>query len=103
MRMIKRLTEEIRGNIDEAEEKIKTAYKLRETDRQTADWYRDMAVAHLGFNATGHSIVSRMIRETESAMHDNPKLPGMIEVYNDLHADIMAEAAEVQGMISAYK
>ena len=103
MWMIKKLSGDIRENIHEAKEKIMTAYKLKEKDRAMADWYRDMAVAHLGFNQTGHTIVARMIRETESMMADNPKLPGMIEVYNDMHADIMAEAAEVQGMISAYK
>lgn len=105
MKMIKKISDDMWENIHEAKDKIKEAYKLRERDedRSMADWYRDMAVAHLGFNATGHQIVTRMIRETESKMHDNPKLPGMVEVYKDLHADIMAETAEVQGMISAYK
>lgn len=103
MKMIKMLSEDIRGNIHEAEEKIKTAYKLREKDKSLADWYRDMAVAHLGFNTTGHSLVARMIHEAEAEMHDNPMLPGMKAVYNEMHADIMAEAAEVQGMIAAYK
>ena len=103
MKMIKMLSEDIRENIHEAEEKIQTAYKLREKDRAVADWYRDMAVAHLNFNNTGHTIVARMIHEADAAMKDNPMLPGMKAVYAEMHADIVAEAAEVQGMISAYK
>ena len=37
MRMIKKLSHEIKGNIYEAKEKIETAYKLRDTDRTIAD------------------------------------------------------------------
>ena len=103
MRMIKKLSHEIKGNIHEAREKIEIAYKLRETDRSAADWYKDMALAHMQFNNTGHTLVTRLIAESREHMKDNPLLPGMIAVYDDMHADIMAEAAEVHGMISAYK
>ena len=30
-------------------------------------------------------------------------MPGMVAVYEDMHADIMRESAEVQAMIAAYK
>ena len=103
MRMIKKLSHEIKGNIYGAKEKIETAYKLRDTDRAIADWYKDMALAHMQFNNTGHTLVSRQIAEARESMKDNPLLPGMIAVYDDMHSDIMAEAAEVHGMISAYK
>ena len=103
MKMIKMLSEDIRGNIHEAKEKIKTAYRLRDTDKAVADWYKDMAVKHMAFNETGHSIVTRIIKDSEETSKANPLYAGMIAVYNEMHAEIMAEAAEVQGMISAYK
>ena len=103
MRMIKKLSEDIRENIHEAKEKIMTAYKLRDEDKSIADWYKEMAVRHIGFNEAGHSNVVRLIKEAEEKMQGNPMMPGMIAVYNEMHADIMAEAAEVQGMIAAYK
>ena len=103
MRIIKVLSDEIRHNIHEAREKIVHAYKLRETDKSVADWYRDMASAHIKFNDTGHSNVVRMIGEAKNAMENNPMMPGMLAVYEELHADIMAECAEVKAMIDGYR
>lgn len=103
MKLIKMLSEDIKGNIHEAEEKIKTAYKMRDTDKAVADWYKDMAVKHLAFNDAGHSIVVRLIKDAEETNKSNPLYPGMLAVYNEMHAEIMSENAEVQGMIAAYK
>lgn len=103
MKMIKMLSEDIRGNIQEAEEKIKIAYKLRDTDKAVADWYKEMAVKHMAFNEAGHNNVVRLIKAAEEEHKTNPLYAGMLAVYNEMHADIMAESAEVQGMISAYK
>ena len=103
MKMIKKLSEDIRENIREAREKITTAHRLKTEDKTAADWYRDMAVSHLGFNNAGHAMVAKLITDAETKMKENPMLPGMKAVYAEMHADIMVEAAEVQGMISAYK
>lgn len=103
MKLIKLLSDEIKHNIHEAEEKIEMAYKMRDADKAIGDWYRDMAVKHLAFNETGHSIVVRLIKEAEETHKANPLYAGMVAVYNEMHAEIMAESAEVQGMISAYK
>lgn len=103
MRMIKQLCYEIKGNICEAREKICTAYKLREKDKPLADWYRDMAAQHLAFNTVGHANVKRLIDEAKSKRADDKLMPGMVAVYEDMHADIMRDSAEVQAMISAYK
>ena len=103
MRMIKRLSDEIRQNIHEAREKIRTAYDLREKDRASADWYKEMAAAHLGFNTNGHANVVRLINETKAKKADHAMMPGMMAVYEDVHADLTRETAEVQAMIAAYK
>ena len=79
------------------------AYKLREKDKATADWYKDMAAQHLAFNQTGHANVKRLIDDAKSKRADDKLMPGMVAVYEDLHADIMRDSAEVQAMIAAYK
>lgn len=103
MRMIKQISGDIRCNISEAREKICTAYKLRDKDKAAADWYRDMAAQHLAFNTAGHANVKRLIDDAKSKRADDKLMPGMIAVYEDLHADIMRDSAEVQAMIAAYK
>lgn len=103
MRMIKQLSDAIRENIHEAKEKIRTAYALKDKDKAAADWYKDMAAAHLGFNAKGHEVVAKMITDARAKMAEHPMAPGMMAVYEEMHAEIIAENAEVQGMISAYK
>lgn len=103
MRMIKVLSDEIRGNIHEAREKIKKAYEYRDKDKSVADWYKEMAAAHMRFNDTGHNAAVSLIKEAREKMSGNPMMPGMLAVYEEIHADIAAEAAEVQAMITAYK
>ena len=103
MRMIKQLCCEIKGNICEAREKIGMAYKLRDKDKAAADWYKDMAAQHIAFNTAGHANVKRLIDEAKSKHADDKLLPGMVAVYEDMHADIMRDSAEVQAMIAAYK
>ena len=103
MQMIKLLSHDIRENIHEAREKIGEAYKLHDKDKATADWYRDMAAAHLRFNDAGHQNVARLIDEVRHKPDASPLTPGMLAVYEDMHADIIRENAEVQAMIAAYK
>ena len=103
MRLIKQVCCDIKGNICEARDKICTAYKLREKDMATADWYKDMAAAHMAFNQSGHANVKRLIDDAKSKRADDKLMPGMMAVYEDLHADIMRDSAEVQAMIAAYK
>lgn len=103
MRMIKRICCEIKGNICEAKDKICTAYKLREADKAAADWYRDMAAQHMAFNQAGHACAKRLIDEAKAKHADDPLMPGMMAIYEDMHGDIIRESAEVQAMIAAYK
>lgn len=103
MKMIKMLSEEIKGNICEAREKIGMTYKLREKDKAAADWYKDMAAQHIAFNTAGHACVKRLIDDAKAKHADDKLLPGMVAVYEDMHADIMRDSAEVQAMIAAYK
>ena len=74
MKMIKRLCAEIAGNIEEARDKIKTAYGLKTECPEAAAWYREMANAHIAFNTNGHALVKKMI-EAYKAGEDYKKKP----------------------------
>lgn len=103
MRMIKKVSDAIRENIHEAKDKINMAYRLRDEDKAVADWYREMAAAHIAFNTNGHNVVMRLIEEAKVEKVGNPMIPGMMAVYNEIHADLKRESAEVQAMIQNYK
>ena len=45
----------------------------------------------------------KMIDDAKAKHADDKLMPGMVAVYEDMHADIMRDSAEVQAMIAAYK
>ena len=100
MREIKHVVKDIEHNIREAREKITRAYNLMESNRPFADWQRDMAAQHLTFNGRGHEIVKKMIADV--AASTDPLAPGMRAMFEDMHADLMRESAEVKAMIDNY-
>ena len=106
MKMIKRLSAEIAGNIEEARDKIKTAYGLKTESPEAAAWYREMANAHIAFNTNGHALVKKVI-EAYKAGDDYKKNPeyadGMIAAYSAMHDELMEKTAEVRAMIEGYK
>lgn len=100
MRTIKVVVRDIEGNIREAREKIAKAYQMMESNRAYADWQRDMALQHLTFNSKGHEIVKKMIADV--AASTDPLAPGMRAMFEDMHADMMRDSAEVKAMIDNY-
>ena len=100
MRAIKNVARDIEGNIREAREKIAKAYQMMESNRPYADWQRDMAMGHLAFNAKGHEIVKKMIADVANST--DPLAPGMRAMFEDIHADMMRDTAEVKAMIDSY-
>ena len=106
MKMIKRLSAEIAGNIEEARDKIKTAYGLKTECPEAAAWYREMANAHIAFNTNGHALVKKMI-EAYKAGEEYKKKPeyaeGMMAVWKAIHEDMIAKSAEVRATIDGFK
>lgn len=100
MREIKHVVKDIEHNIREAREKIMRAYNMMESNRAYADWQRDMAMGHLAFNAKGHEIVKKMIADVANST--DPLAPGMRAMFEDIHADMMRDTAEVKAMIDSY-
>lgn len=101
MKMIKWASDIISGNLREARKYINKAYELRDTHQQAAEWCKDMAAKHIDFNSKGHELVKKLITEAENKQ--SPLAPGMMAVYNDMHADMIREQAEILAMISGYK
>lgn len=106
MKIIKKLSKDIAGNIDEAKDKIKTAYELKAECPEAAAWYREMANAHISFNNNGHSTVKKII-ENFKASDEYKKNPayadGMMAAWEAVHNELIARTAEVKAMVDGWK
>lgn len=106
MLIIKQLSADIAGNIDEAKEKIRMAYAVKAECPEAGAWYKEMAAAHIGFNANGHNAVKKVI-DSYKASEDYKQNPifadGMIAAWEAVHNDLIAKTAEVKAMIDGCK
>lgn len=106
MRLIKQLSADIAGNIDEARGKIRTAYEVRTESPEAGAWYKEMASAHLNFNTNGHAAVKKIIEayKTSDEYKNNPAFAdGMLTAWTAIHNDLITKTAEVKSMIEGYK
>lgn len=106
MKIIKRLSNDIACNIDEARDKIRTAYELKVESPEAAAWYREMASAHIGFNAKGHEVAKKLIdayKASDGYKRDPHYADGMLAAWNAIHNDLTARTAEVKAMIDGWK
>lgn len=106
MRLIKQLSADIAGNIDEARDKIRTAYEVRAESPEVGAWYKEMASAHLGFNTNGHNAVKKVIEAYKASdeYKRNPNFAdGMLTAWEAVHNDLIAKTAEVKAMVEGYK
>lgn len=106
MKLIKRISNEIAGNIDEAREKIRTAYALKAESPEAAAWYREMAAAHINFNSSGHAAVKKLIdahKNSDEYKRNPAYADGMIAAWTVIHDDLIAKTAEVKAMIDGFK
>jgi len=106
MRLIKTLCKEIECNIHEADDKIECAYRWKTTDANIAAWYKDMAQSHLTFNVKGHELVTMAINASKNSdeYKSHPEFyEGMMAMWQDKHAEILAHSARVKSMIDGYK
>lgn len=106
MKLIKRISNDIAGNIDEAREKIRTAYELKAESPEAAAWYREMANAHLGFNSKGHEVSKKLIetyKNSEEYKRNPAFADGMLGAWNAIHDDLIAKTAEVKAMVDGFK
>ena len=106
MKIIKRLSNDIAGNIEEARDKIRVAYELKAEFPEAAAWYREMAAAHINFNSNGHATVKKLIdahKNSEEYKRNPAYADGMIAAWTVIHDDLIARTAEVKAMIDGFK
>lgn len=106
MKIIKRLSNDIACNIDEAREKIRTAYELKAESPEAAAWYREMAAAHIAFNSNGHAAVKKLIdahKNSDDYKRNPAYADGMIAAWTVIHDDLIAKTAEVKAMVDGWK
>lgn len=106
MKLIKQLSAEIAGNIDEAKDKIRIAYSLKAEAPEAAAWYREMASAHIGFNSAGHSAVKKLIdayKASDAYKREPEYANGMIAAWESMHNDLATKSAEVKALIDGWK
>lgn len=106
MKIIKRLSNDIACNIEEARDKIRTAYELKSEYPEAASWYREMAAAHIGFNQSGHAAVKKLIEAYKASDEYKEKSEfanGMIAAWEAMHNEFVSKAAEVKAMIDGFK
>ena len=106
MKIIKRLSNDIACNIEEARDKIRTAYELKSEYPEAANWYREMAAAHIGFNQSGHAAVKKLIEAYKASDEYQKKAEfanGMIAAWEAMHNEFVIKAAEVKAMIDGFK
>lgn len=106
MKLIKQISNDIAGNIDEAREKMRTAYALKAESPEAAAWYREMAQAHIGFNSKGHEVIKKMIetyKNSEEYKRNPAFADGMLGAWNAIHDDLIAKTAEVKAMVDGFK
>lgn len=103
MRMIKWAHKIMKNNLGEARAYIEKAYSLKDTNKMAADWCKEMATAHLAFNVNGHAVAKALIEQAKESAEHPEYIPGMMVYWNDEHAEMMQETAEIDAMIKAYK
>lgn len=106
MLIIKQLSADIAGNIEEAKDKIRMAYSVKAECPEAATWYKEMAVAHLNFNSAGHNAVKKVIDayKTSEDYKRNPNYAdGMMAAWEAVHNDLIAKTAEVKAMVEGLK
>lgn len=103
MEQIERVAEAMMHNIEEAEEHIERAHKLRDVCRVEADWYKHMAEEHMEFNNSGKVLFDRLMADMSSHEDARPYLMGAEPIYARWMQGIMRSAARVHAMIQTYK
>ena len=103
MKTIKTVADIIKKNLHEARKYIEMAIEYKEEAPALSEWARKMAKAHLDFNVEGHAAAKRMIDEYKAKGEHSDLTPGMMALYNFIHAGLVREEAELSAMLQTLK
>lgn len=98
MKEIKTIAEQIRDELDVAEEYAKEAAKLKETRSSDASSYADMARQELGHADTLHKMAVRLI---EKKTADGAEIPAAMQtVWDWEHERMIDRMGKIKAMLS---
>lgn len=100
MKEIKKISEQIDAELEDAEKYLKCAYKYKEENPILANMYYDLSVAEMGHVTILHEAGVKLINEY-SAKNEIPE--GMQAVYNYLHDRHMKWARKIKARQDEYK
>lgn len=103
MKNIKITADIIKSNLHEARKYIEMAIEQKEDCPSLSEWARKMAKAHLDFNQDGHAVAKRLIEEYKASGNHSDLAPGMLAMFNVIHADLIKEEAELSAMLQTLK
>lgn len=97
MEKVIEIMDDISTNIDEAFEKVETAFRMREHCPHYAEWLVSMATQHLAFNSRGFEVMDRMLEKHKE--HTDVAFMNFATMWKG-HA--MRKASKVKAMIEAF-
>ena len=101
MKIIKEIVEDIREELEGAENYAMLATKYREDDRTLADAYAKMSEAELGHVEILHNQAVRLIKQQKA---ENNSIPaGMQAVWDWEHEIMMHRSTKIKMMLDAYR
>lgn len=103
MKSIKLTADIIKNNLAEARKYIHMAIEHKETEPVLASWFKNMAKAHLDFDAEGHAAAKKLIETYKESGKNSDLAPGMLAMYSVIHADLVKEEAELKAMLETLK
>ena len=100
MKEIKKISEQIDAELEDAEKYLKCAFKYKEDNKTLADMYYDLSVAEMEHVTILHEAGVKLIDEY-SSRNEIPE--GMQAVYNYLHDRHIKWARKIKARQDEYK
>lgn len=101
MRIIEKLSKQIRAEIKDAEKYIECAAKHKMEDKELAELYYTLATEEIAHSERLHKAVLREIDRYKATGKEVPTT--MQAVWNYQHEEIVEHATEVKMMIELYR
>jgi len=98
MKMISKIAEMIRGELEDAEEYAKCAVKHKDDDIRLAEMFYNLARAELDHSSQEHDQVVRLIKE-----YDGDAPASMQAVWDWEHDHLITQTAHIKKLLEMYK
>lgn len=103
MRIIKKLADQMKEELEGAEEYIKCAIKNKQEHKELSELYYKLSTVELDHAMELHKHVEILIQKTDITKVNDELLKLMKEIWNEKHECLIKEMAEIKTMIEMYK